>query len=70
MLVALGVGIGFGGAIALTRVLRSILFSVSATDAATLSAVAVVLATVGLLACYIPTRRAMKVNPIVALRYE
>jgi putative ABC transport system permease protein len=70
VLVTLGVGIGFVGAIALTRVLRSLLFGVGATDAATMSIVAVVLAAVGLLACYVPTRRAMRFDPMMALRHE
>ena len=69
-LVALGVGIGLAGAFGVTRVLRSMLFSVSPTDAPTLVGVAVLLGLIALLACYIPTRRAMKVDPMVALRYE
>jgi predicted permease len=68
--VAVGLAIGLAGALALTRLMTSLLFEVSPTDPATFGAVAfgVILAT--LLACYIPARRAAKVDPLVALRYE
>jgi putative ABC transport system permease protein len=66
----LGIVLGLAGAIALTRVMVSLLFDVKPTDPATLMAVAVLLAAVAMLACYIPARRALSIHPMTALRCE
>ncbi len=68
--ILIGIAIGFASSLALTRTVESLLFGVTATDPLTFAAVILLLVAAALLACYIPARRAAKVDPMVALRYE
>jgi putative ABC transport system permease protein len=65
-----GVVLGIIGAFVLTRLMEGLLFGVSATDPVTFSAISLLLIFVALMACFIPARRATKVDPIIALKYE
>jgi putative ABC transport system permease protein len=70
LLAGAGLAIGFAGALGLKRLLENLLFGVGGRDPLTIGAVALILALIALLACYIPARRATKVDPMIALRYE
>jgi ABC-type antimicrobial peptide transport system permease subunit len=70
MLAIVGAAFGLAGAFALTRLMTGLLFAVTATDAFTFSYVPLCLIVIALLACYVPARRATKVDPLVALRHE
>jgi putative ABC transport system permease protein len=69
-LVLIGVAIGMAASLAVSRLLKSFLFGLSATDPMAFGIIPLLLAAIALIACYVPARRATKVDPLVALKYE
>jgi putative ABC transport system permease protein len=70
VLAVVGIGIGIAGAVAVTRYLTTLLFGVQPVDVITFAGVALALMVVALIACLVPARRAAKIDPLIALRYE
>ena len=70
ILVGIGLGVGLGGSFALTRLIKSGLYGVTATDPVTYVGISVLLVVVAMIACAVPTMRAIRVDPTIALRYE
>jgi hypothetical protein len=70
MVTAFGIALGLGGALLTTRLLETLLFGVTPLDSSTFAAVAILFVTIGALACYLPARRATRIDPVVALRAE
>jgi len=68
VLVSIGLGLGVAGAVAITRVIRTFLWGITPTDPVTFMIVTAALALLALVACYVPSRRALKIDPIIALR--
>jgi ABC-type antimicrobial peptide transport system permease subunit len=67
-LTVIGLGLGLALSLVLTRFLRGLLFGVSATDTLTIACVTALLLVIGVAACYLPARRAMRINPVTAMR--
>ena len=70
ILIGIGIAFGLGASFAITRVIRAVLWGVTPTDPLTFALALLALSAAGFLACYIPARRALKIDPVNALRYE